>query len=210
MRAPELWQVPVAPAALSHPKGRPEMEAAPLMTSESVWRERRVSLPSSWRRAPGFHGHGRINLFVEGSPGPILSVLLHTALLICSNMDTVVVQSLSCVRLFATPWIAVQQACLSAISRSLLKLTPIESVMPSNHLILCRLLLLLPSIFPSIRIFSNESAFPIRWPKYWSFSFSPPDEYSGLISFKIDWFDLLEVQDLSRVFSSATEIFQNL
>ena len=87
----------VASAALSHPKGRPVMEAAPLMTSESVWRERRVSLPSSWRRAPGFHGDGRINVFIEGSPGPILSVLSHTAL-ICSNMDTVVL-SLSCVRL---------------------------------------------------------------------------------------------------------------
>ena len=104
-------------------------------------------------------------------------------------------------------------ACLSfTVSRSLLKLTSIESVMPSNHLILCCLLLLLPSIFPSIRIFSNESALRIRWPKYWSFSFSisPPDEYSGLISFKIDWLDLLEVQDLSRVFSSTTEIFPNL
>ena len=165
MGPPELWQVPVAPDALSHPKGRPVMEAAPLMTSESVWRERRVSLPLSWRTAPGFHGDGGINLFIEGSPGPIISVLSHTALLICSNMDIVVVPSLSCVRLFATPWIAAQQACLSfTISPSLLKLTSIESVMPSNHLIFCRLLLLLPSIFPSIRVFSSESALRIRWP----------------------------------------------
>ena len=82
------------------------------------------------------------------------------------------------------------------ISRSLLKLMSIESVMPSNHLILCRPLLLLPSIFPSIRVFSDESALRIRWPKYWSFSFSisPSNEYSGLISFRIDWFDLLAVQ----------------
>src|SRR5574340_744921 len=82
------------------------------------------------------------------------------------------------------------------ISQSLLKLMSIESVMPSNHLILCPLLLLLPSIFPSIRVFSSESVLHIRWPKYWSFSFSlsPSSEYSGLISFKIDWFDLLQVQ----------------
>ena len=83
-----------------------------------------------------------------------------------------------------------------AMSRSLLKLMSIESVMPYNHPVLCRLLLLLPSIFPSIRVFSNESALRIRWPKYWSFSFSisPSNEYSGLISFRIDWFDLLAIQ----------------
>ena len=81
-----------------------------------------------------------------------------------------------------------------------------ESVMPSNHLILCRPLLLLPSIFPSIRVFSNESALPIRWPKYWSFSFniSPSNEHPGLISFRMDWLDLLAVQGLSRVFSNTT------
>ena len=108
----------------------------------------------------------------------------------------VVVQSLSHVWLFVTPWMAVCQASLSfPISRSLLKLTYIELVMPSNHLILCRLLLL-PSIFPSIRVFSNESALCIRWPKYWSFSFSigPSNEYSGLVSYRIDWLDLLAVQ----------------
>ena len=109
----------------------------------------------------------------------------------------IVVQSLSHVQLFATPWTAACQPSLPFIvSQSLLKLMSIELVMLSNHLILCRPLLLLPSIFPSIRVFSNESALCIRWPKYWSFSFSssPSNEYSGLISFRIDWFDLLEVQ----------------
>ena len=101
------------------------------------------------------------------------------------------------VRLFAIPWTAAHQVSLPfIISQSLLKLMSTESKMPSNHLILCHPLLLLPSIFPSIRVFSNESALCIRWPKYWSFSFSisPSNEYSGLISFRIDWFDLLAVQ----------------
>ena len=100
-------------------------------------------------------------------------------------------------RLFATTWTAACQASLSITnSRSSLRLTSIESVMPSNHLILCCPLLLLPSIFPSIRVFSNESALHMRWPKYWSFSFniSPSNEHSGLISFRIDWLDLLAVQ----------------
>ena len=104
---------------------------------------------------------------------------------------------LSSVRLFVTPWTAARQASLSITnSRSFLKLMSIESVMPSNHLILCCPLFLPPSIFPSIRVFSNESALHIRWPKYWSFSFniSPSNEYSGLISFMIDWLDLLAVQ----------------
>ena len=114
------------------------------------------------------------------------------------------VQLLRRVRLFATPWTAAHQASLSITnSQSLLKLIT-ESVMPSNHLVLCRPLLLLPSIFPSIRVFFNESVLCIRWPKYWSFSFSPSSEYSGLISFRIDWLDLLEVQGLSRVFSNTT------
>ena len=106
------------------------------------------------------------------------------------------VHSLSHVRLFATPWTTAHQASLSITnSRSLLKLMSIESVMPSSHFILC-LLLLLPSVFPSIRVFSNESGLYIRWPKCWSFSFSisPSNEYSGLISFRMDWFDLLAVQ----------------
>ena len=107
------------------------------------------------------------------------------------------VQSLSHVRLFATPWTAARQASLSLTnSWSLLRLMSIKSVMPFNHLILCHPLLLPPSIFPSIRIFSNESALHIRWLKYWSFSFSisPSNEYSGLISFTMDWLDLLAVQ----------------
>ena len=107
------------------------------------------------------------------------------------------VQLLSRVRLFATPWITALQASLSITnSRSLLKLMSIESVMPSNHLILCHPLLLLPSIFPSIKVFSNESTLCIRWPKYWSFSFniSPSNEHPGLISFRMDWLDLLDVQ----------------
>ena len=107
------------------------------------------------------------------------------------------VQSLSRVQLFATPWTAACQGSLSITnSRNLLKLMSIESVMPSNHLIFCRPLLLLSSIFLSIRVFSSESVLRTRWPKYWSFSFSigPSNEYSGLISFRIDWFDLLAVQ----------------
>ena len=111
------------------------------------------------------------------------------------------VQSLSCVRLFATPWAAACQASLSITnSWSLLKLISIESVMPSNHLIFCRPLLLLPSIFPSFRVFSNESVLRIRWPKYWSFSFniSPSNEHSGLISSRLDRLDLLAVQGTLR------------
>ena len=107
------------------------------------------------------------------------------------------VQSLSRVQLFVTPWTAACQASLSITnSRSLLKLMSIELVMPSNHLMLCCPLLLLPSIFPSIRVFSNELVLRMRWPEYWSFSFgiSSSNEYSGLISFRIDWLDLLEVQ----------------
>ena len=106
-------------------------------------------------------------------------------------------QLLSLIQLFATPWTAAHQASMSIINtHSLLKLMSIESVMPSNHLILCRPLLLPSSIFPSIRVFSNESIPHIRWPKYWSFSFniSPSSEYSGLISFRIDWFHLLAVK----------------
>ena len=113
------------------------------------------------------------------------------------DVVVVVVQSLSRVLLFATPWGAACQASMSfTISQSLLKFMSIELVIPSNHLILCCPLLPFPSIFPSIRVFSNESAVCIRWPKYWIFSFSigPLNEYSGMISFMIDWFDLLAVQ----------------
>ena len=107
------------------------------------------------------------------------------------------VQLLSCIRLFATPWIASRQASLSITnSRSSPKLMCIESLMPSSHLILCRPLLLLPPIPPSIRVFSNESTLCMRWPKSWSFSFSisPSNEHPGLISFRMDWLDLLTVQ----------------
>ena len=126
------------------------------------------------------------------------------------------VQSLSCVQLFATPWTAAHQASLSVTnSRSLPKLMSIESVMPSNHLILCHPLLLLPSIFPSIRVLSNESALRIKWPKYWSFSFSinPSNEHSGLISFRMDWLYLRAVQrtlkSLLQQHSSKASILQH-
>ena len=126
----------------------------------------------------------------------------------------IVVQSLSCVQVFATPWTAAHQATLSfTISRSVLRLMSIESVMLSSHLVLYRPLLL-PSIFPSIRVFPNESTLHIRLPKHWSFSFSisPSNEYSGLIFFRIDWFDLLEVQgtlkSLLQCHSSKETIFQ--
>ena len=140
------------------------------------------------------NGGGRRNYF-EFSHFPLLIVTF------CS------VQSLSCVQLFATPWTAAHQASLFITNtRSLLKLMSIMWGMPSNHLILCRPLLLPPSTFPSIRVFSNESVLHIRRPKYWSFSFSisPSNEYSGLISFRIDGLDLLAVQGLSRVFSNTT------
>ena len=122
------------------------------------------------------------------------------------------VQSLSHVQLFATPWTSACQASLSITnSQSLPKSMSIESVMPSNHLILCHPLLLLPSIFPSIRVFSNESALHIRWPKYWSFRFSisSSNEYPGLISFRMDWLDLLAIQQDSQE-SSSTPQFKSI
>ena len=121
------------------------------------------------------------------------------------------VQSLSCVLLFVTPWTAARQASLYITNFwSLLKVMSTELVMPSNHLILCNLLLLPPSIFPSIRVISNESALYIRWPKYWSISFSisPSNEYSGLISFRMDWLDLLAVQGTLK--SSPTPQFESI
>ena len=116
------------------------------------------------------------------------------------------------VQLFATPWTIAHQASLSITnSQSLPKLMSIELMMPSNHLILCRSLFLLPSIFPNIRVFSNESVLCIRWPKYWSFSFniSPSNEHPGLISFTVDWLDLLAVQGDSQE-SSATPQFKSI
>ena len=117
------------------------------------------------------------------------------------------VQSLGRVQLFATPWTAELQASLSRTNcQNLLKLMSIASVMPSNHVILCHPLLLPPSIFPSIRVFSSESVLCIRWPEDWSFSFSisPSNEYSGLSSFRMDWLDSLQSKGLSRVFSNTT------
>ena len=128
--------------------------------------------------------------------------------------DILVVQSLSHVRLFATPWTVACQASLSfTISQSLVKLMPIELVMPSNYHILCCPLLLLPSIFPSIRVFSNESVLCITWPKYCSFSISPSNEQSGLVSLRMDWFDLLAMQgtlkSLLQHHSSKAPILQH-
>ena len=124
------------------------------------------------------------------------------------------VQLLSHVWLFVTPWTPAHQASLSfSISQSLLKLMSIESVMPSNHLILCHPLLLLLPVFPSIRVFSNELVLRIKWSMYWSFSISPSNEYSGLISFRIDWFDILTVQgtlkSLLQHHSSKASILQH-
>ena len=131
-----------------------------------------------------------------------------------SNFSSV--QLLSCVRILATPWTAAHQASLSVTnSRSPPKPMSIESMMPSNHLMLCRPLLLLPSIFPSMKVFSNESALRFRWPKYWSFSFniSPSKEHPGLISFRKDWLDLLAVQgtlkSLLQHHSSKASILQH-
>ena len=128
---------------------------------------------------------------------PSYHLILFLPLLLSPSNIISSVQSLSRVRLFVTPWITARQASLSfTISQSLLKLMSIELVMPSNHLTLYHPLVLLLSVFPSIRVFSSESVLHTRWPKYWRFSFSmnPSNEYSGLISFKIDWFDLLAVQ----------------
>ena len=127
------------------------------------------------------------------------------------NAKFSLVQSLSHVRLFVTPWTAARQASPSITnSQSLLKLMSIELVMPSNHLILCHPLLLLPSIFPSIGVFSNKSALRIRWPKYWSFSFniSHPSEHPGLISFRMDWLDLLAVQRILKSLLQHHQLIQ--
>ena len=136
-------------------------------------------------------------VFIENIYSLILSFFFSLFLVIHVTVQFSSVQSLSCVRLFATPWFAACQASLSITnSQSSLRLTSIESVMPSSNLILCCPLLLLPPIPPSIRVFSNESTLRMRWPKYWSFSFSikPSKEIPGLISFRMDWLDLLAVQ----------------
>ena len=149
--------------------------------------------PTAAYQAPPSMGFSRQEYW---SGVPSLSLKTYNNTNFKNNFYFSSVQSLSHVQLFGTPWTAARQASLSITSRNLLKLMSIESVMPSNHLILCRPLLFLSSIFPSIRVFSNESVLHIRWPKYWSFSFSisPSNEHSGLISFRMDWLDLLAVQ----------------
>ena len=153
-----------------------------------------------------------VALYQRNSSKKLLIFLLKPIITIAALMGEPVVQSLSSVWLFVTPWTAACQATLSFnISWCLLILMYIESVMPSNYFILFRPLLLLPSIFPSIRVFSNESVLCIRWPKYWSFTFtiSPSNEYSGLISFRIDWFDHLAVQgNLKRLFNTTVKKHQ--
>ena len=147
----------------------------------------------------------------------ILSLYLYSLFFPCIQPSIIqLIQLLSRVWLFVNPWTAARQASLSITnSQSLPKLMPIESVMPSNHLILCHPILLLPSIFPIIRVFSNQSVLRIRWPKYWSFSFniSPSNEHSGMISFRMDWLDLLAVQgtlkSLLQHHSSKTSILQH-
>ena len=139
----------------------------------------------------------RSQLLQSSGPTALESTCLWVAYQFSSVQLLSPVQLLSRVWLFVTPWTAARQASLFITnSWSLLKLMSIESVISSNHLTLCCPLLFLPSVFPSIRVFSNESALRMRWPKYWSFSFniSPSNEYSGLISFRMDWFDLLAVQ----------------
>ena len=150
---------------------------------------------------------------IEEAPNQKLAESWIDYLVIIHTLSSV--QLLSHVRLFVTPWIAARQASLSITnSQSSLKLTSIESLMPSSHLILCCPLLLLPPIPPSIRVFSNESTLRIRWPKYWSFSFSisPSNEHPGLVSFRMDWLDLLAVQgtlkSLLQHHSSKTSILR--
>ena len=141
----------------------------------------------------------RISVSVSFSKTTMQSMSRRRADFYLLEIDLLVVHSLSCVQLFAIPWTAACQASLSITNTwSLLKHMSIESVMPSNHLILYCPLLLLPSIFPSITVFSIESVLCIRWPKYWSFSISPSNEYSGLIFFRMNWLDLLAVQGTLR------------
>ena len=160
----------------------------PASLDTSSWTHLSLLLLFSWFLIP-------LSLYLVHSPqttGDLKSLTYNK----CS-IHIFVVQSLSRVQLFVTPWTAARQSSLSfTVSRSLLKLMSIELVMPSNHLVLCYPLLLMLSVFASIRVFSNELALRIRWPKYWSFSFSisPSNEYSRLISFRIDWFGLLDVQ----------------
>ena len=153
----------------------------------SVW--------TSWAKSKmRWAGLGEDHWKWEGPPLLFYKQVFSASGGILKTLMVMIVQLLSCVQLFVTPWTAARLSF--TVSQSLLRLMFIESVVPSNYLILCHPLLLLPSVFPSIRVFSSKSALLIIWPKYWSFTFSisPSIEYSGLISFKIDWFDLSAVQ----------------
>ena len=165
-----------------------------------IWIINKDLLYSTWYSAQCF-----VAAWMEESLGELDTCICMAESLCCSSQTTTilvigyvaVVQSLSHVRLFVTPWTAACQASLSfTISQNLLKPMSIESMMPPSHLVLCHHFVLLPSIFPSIKVFSNEAVLCFRWPRYWSFSFSisPSSEYSGLISFRVDWLDLFAVQ----------------
>ena len=185
------------------PEAEPQGREALAAHSGVDWERKASNGGSTWGEVGGVLLSHPLAVCLKGH--------LATSYILCFSS----VQLLSHVRLFATPWTAARQASLSVTnSQSLFKLMSIESVMPSNHLILCRPLLLLPSIFPSIRVFSNESALRIRWPKYWSFSFSisPSNEHPGMISCRMDWLDLLGVQgtlkSLLQHHSSKASILQ--
>ena len=176
---------------------RTEELAATVQVAKSQTRLKQLSMCEHIHKHPPLHAYKNISGVMPKEVMPINAILVQFSS----------VQSLSRVRLFATPCITARQASLSITNPwSSLRLTSIESVMPSSHLILCRPLLLLTPIPPSIRVFSNEPTLCMRWPKYWSFSFSiiPSKEIPGLISFRMDWLDLLAVKGLSRVFLNTT------
>ena len=189
------WSPPCTPTAYT--PGCPQESCG---SGEEAVCSLRHGCPGCGRgHSPGasFHSHPLSEMcsLLPTSPSSHLSLVSLSIVFLLTRLFPLLFQSLSRVLLFVTPWTVAHQASLSvAISWSLLKFMSTESVMPSNHLILCHPLLLPPSIFPSIRAFSSESALPIRWPKYWSFSISPSNEYSGLISFRMDWLYVLAVQ----------------
>ena len=181
---------------------RQDFKITHTLESFNTWRKISCENPNRGRKTPAMclaDWHGRDTLLtVVGEEFFCFTWCFGRADEVSGAEQYISVQfshSLSRVQFFVTPWTAACQASLSVThSQSLLKFMSIESVTPSNHLILCRPLLLLPSIFPSIRVFSNESVLHITWPEYWNFSISPSNEYSGLISFRMDWLDLLAVQ----------------
>ena len=179
------------------------------LLAHSEWAQEMLVWVDGWKKFPANSFSYKAHPWAL--PAPAFLILLNKL----EDHQFSSIQLLSCVWLFEMPWTAVCQASLSITnSQSLLKLMSVELVMPSKHLILCHPLLLLPSILPSIRVFSNKSVLPIRWPKHWRFSFSisPFDEYSGLISFRMDWLDLLAVQGtpkrLLQHHSSKVSVFQ--